>query len=284
MISHNTTIFPQQIFIKSNDYTILKNDKMKSDITFELKNFINIPNNVDAYIQLNSFKFMNAFYNINSTNNKFYYSISPNITTILSFTIPSGNYNITTFLDFMNTTLAGAITLAYNSTLFKINFQSSNSFILRKGINDCMGVIGFDSTTTASTNINSTNLINLLGVQVLYLCIDNLNLTSNSSKNSTVSNVLESVNVDVLIGSSQSYYNTTNTKYKINNSNINYLDIKIYGSDGKLVDFNNTDWYLGISFIFAYKMEYKPPTFLDLNSNGIDDRLETNINTSNNNI
>ncbi len=284
MISHNTTIFPQQIFIKSNDYTILKNDKMKSDITFELKNFIHIPNNVDAYIQLNSFKFMNAFYNINSTNNKFYYSISPNITTILSFTIPSGNYNITTFLDFMNTTLAGAITLAYNSTLFKINFQSSNSFILRKGINDCMGVIGFDSTTTASTNINSTNLINLLGVQVLYLCIDNLNLTSNSSKNSTVSNVLESVNVDVLIGSSQSYYNTTNTKYKINNSNINYLDIKIYGSDGKLVDFNNTDWYLGISFIFAYKMEYKPPTFLDLNSNGIDDRLETNINTSNNNI
>lgn len=284
MISHNTTIFPQQIFIKSNDYTILKNDKMKSDITFELKNFINIPNNVDAYIQLNSFKFMNAFYNINSTNNKFYYSISPNITTILSFTIPNGNYNITTFLDFMNTSLAGAITLAYNSTLFKINFQSSNSFILRKGINDCMGVIGFDSTTTASTNINSTNLINLLGVQVLYLCIDNLNLTSNSSKNSTVSNVLESVNVDVLIGSSQSYYNTTNTKYKINNSNINYLDIKIYGSDGKLVDFNNTDWYLGISFIFAYKMEYKPPTFLDLNSNGIDDRLETNINTSNNNI
>lgn len=284
MISHNTTIFPQQIFIKSNDYTILKNDKMKSDITFELKNFINIPNNVDAYIQLNSFKFMNAFYNINSTNNKFYYSISPNITTILSFTIPNGNYNITTFLDFMNTSLAGAITLAYNSTLFKINFQSSNSFILRKGVNDCMSVIGFDSTTTASTNINSTNLINLLGVQVLYLCIDNLNLTSNSSKNSTVSNVLESVNVDVLIGSSQSYYNTTNTKYKINNSNINYLDIKIYGSDGKLVDFNNTDWYLGISFIFAYKMEYKPPTFLDLNSNGIDDRLETNINTSNNNI
>ena len=284
MISHNTTIFPQQIFIKSNDYTILKNDKMKSDITFELKNFINIPNNVDAYIQLNSFKFMNAFYNINSKNNKFYYSISPNITTILSFTIPNGNYNITTFLDFMNTTLAGAITLAYNSTLFKINFQSSNSFILRKGVNDCMGVIGFDSTTTASTNINSTNLINLLGVQVLYLCIDNLNLTSNSSKNSTISNVLESVNVDVLIGSSQSYYNTTNTKYKINNSNINYLDIKIYGSDGKLVDFNNTDWYLGISFIFAYKMEYKPPTFLDLNSNGIDDRLETNINTSNNNI
>ena len=284
MISHNTTIFPQQIFIKSNDYTLLKNDKMKSDITFELKNFINIPNNVDAYIQLNSFKFMNAFYNINSTNNKFYYSISPNITTILSFTIPNGNYNITTFLDFMNTTLAGAITLAYNSTLFKINFQSSNSFILRKGVNDCMGVIGFDSTTTASTNINSTNLINLLGVQVLYLCIDNLNLTSNTSKNSTISNVLESVNVDVLIGSSQSYYNTTNTKYKINNSNINYLDIKIYGSDGKLVDFNNTDWYLGISFIFAYKMEYKPPTFLDLNSNGIDDRLETNINTSNNNI
>ena len=87
MISHNTTIFPQQIFIKSNDYTILKNDKMKSDITFELKNFINIPNNVDAYIQLNSFKFMNAFYNINSTNNKFYYSISPNISTILNFTI-----------------------------------------------------------------------------------------------------------------------------------------------------------------------------------------------------
>jgi len=35
-----------------------------------------------------------------------------------------------------------------------------------------------------------------------------------------------------------------------------------------LVDFNNADWYLSISFIFAYKMEYRQEKLLsDTNAN-----------------
>ena len=37
MVLHNTTIDPQQIYIKSNEYTTLHNGSFKSDVSFELK-------------------------------------------------------------------------------------------------------------------------------------------------------------------------------------------------------------------------------------------------------
>jgi len=267
MVLHNTTIPPQQIFLRSNEYTILKNGNMKSNIFFELKNYIKIPNNVDAYLQLNSFKFINAFYNVSTSNNIFYYSLSGSIGTVLSITITPGNYNITTFLNYLNDALGGSIVITYDSTSLKLRLQSSSDFILRTGTNNCLKLMGFNNEDTVLTNdLYSTNLINLSGVQVLYLCIDNISLTSNTSTGSTTNNILESVNVDVLIGSSQSYYNGTNTKYRINPNDLSAIEVKIYDDNGNLVDFNNTDWYMSVSLIFAYKMEFKPTTYLDLNT------------------
>ena len=277
MVLHNTTIDPIQIFLKSNEYTTLHNGSFKSDVSFELKNNINIPNNVDAYLQLNSFKFTNAFYNISSQNNMFYYSLSSNINTILTIQIPVGQYTITNLLSSLNSSLNSNIVLSYSNTTFKINFTSSSyTFIIRSGQNDCLNVLGFSTGTTQSNNTTSTKLINLSGVQVVYLSLSNIKLSSNSSKSSTTSNILESINVDSLIGSTQSYYNSTNTRYKISDNYFNFIDVKLFDEYNRLLDFNNVDWFLNISVIFCYKFQYIPPQLLDLNNQDNQDNTEEN--------
>lgn len=272
MVLHNTILNPQQIFLKSSEGNLI-NGTMKSRISFELKNTINIPNNIDAYIQLNSFKFVNSFYNVNESNNMFYYSVSSmgiGIIDIHYFTIPIGNYTISTLLNYINGELTGYITLAYEQSTFKITVTANTgTLVLRNGQNSCLKLLGFNFVDTIETNtVTSTNLINLSGIQVLYLSLANFQIESNTSKDSTVNNILESVNINVLAGVSESFVNSSDKRYKIVDSMISKIDIDIYDENNDYVNFNNTDWYVNMSIIFAYKMEYKEPLTL-ANSNEI---------------
>jgi len=281
MVIHNTILNPQQLFLKSNEGR-LNNSTKKSSISFELKNVITIPNNVDAYIQLNSFKFINAFYNISSTNNIFYYSVSTMGIEIIdehSIEIPIGNYNLTSLLDFLNGELLGYITITYSSSTFKLTFTAdSGTLMLRDGVNNCLRVLGFNNTDTIESNILiSPNLINLSGIQLLYIALTNFSIASNSSKDSIVNNILESVNIEVSTGTTQSFTTSSHHKYKIIDSSINKIDIDIYDENNELVDFNNTDFYLNMSFIFVYKMEHIEQKFLDLNNNDVNDAEEEAI-------
>jgi hypothetical protein len=269
MISHNTILNPEQIFLRSSEYTILNNGTKKSDISFNLKTLIKIPNNVDAFVQLDSFKCMNTFYNINSTNNIFYFSVNGGgyiIGTINNVVIPIGNYTISSLMTYINTQLTTYLLLTYDNSTFKITFTSPYNFIIRSGENSCNKLLGLNNDDTVmATTLTSPNLINLAGVQVLYITLGNITILSNSSINANVGNVLESINIDVLAGSSKNYNNISNQKYKINEIFINNININIYDENNNLVDFNNSDWFMTISVIFSYKNEYKPPTTLELN-------------------
>lgn len=268
VFSHTAHLNPQQIFLKSSEYTILNNSSKKSSITFDLKTSINIPRNVDTYIQMNSFKFINSFYNINTENNIFYFSLNgggEDIGVIYEIEIPIGNYSISALITYLNSELTPFIVLVYDSNTFKLNFTSeSYTFIIRTGLNDCLRLIGFTDTSLETNDLTSTNLINLSGTQVLYISLPNIHIASNSSAASKNVNILESVNVDVLAGSSKSYYNSSSLKYRIAESNVSRIDVDIFDENGLLVDFNNTDWYMSISFIFSYKNEYRPPSNPDL--------------------
>jgi len=77
-----------------------------------------------------------------------------------------------------------------------------------------------------------------------------------------LNNILCAIPVTCLVGNSQTFSNTTDTRYKINIDSINALEISIYNENFQLVDFNNIDWYLSVSFIFSYKNQYIPPLYL----------------------
>lgn len=264
MVLHNSTLLPEQVYLKSNDYTTLINGTDKSYISFELKTPINIPSNIDAYVQLTSFKFTNAFYNVDSTNNVFYYHIG----TDKSFTITAGNYKIVNLIDSINSALlADAITATYNSTTFKLTFSCASPFYLMSGVNNCLSTIGFTGATTSATSVTSDKLIDLSGVKLLYVTFENVSINSNGSKEASVNNIIEAINVDVLIGSNQSFSSASSSKYRISESTINQIVVCIYDEHDNLVNFNNTDWYMTLSLIYAYKMEYRQPNLALLDSN-----------------
>ena len=279
-ILQTSIIPPSTIFLKSNDATSLINGSMKSDVSFDLRNKITIPANVNCYVQLNTFRFVNSIYNVNSSNNKFYVStLKSGVVTNVTITIPNGNYSIISILQYLNTALAVEhMDFTYLDTLFKINITSSagHTFHLMNGANNCFRLLGFVNynTTTYVDNLTSDSIINLGGTQVLYISLENVNLSSNTSKQNINTNIIEAITVDVLIGSSQSFSNTNNSKFKVNENFINSINIRIFDEYGYLVDFNSVDWFISIGVIFSYENQYIAPQMLDLNNNGIPDELE----------
>lgn len=266
VFTHDTTIDPMQIILKSSQGN-KKNGSKNSSISFELNQTIIVPNNVDCYIQLESFKFVNSFYNVNTTNNIFYYSINTGsgFADIYGVNIPIGNYSINTFLNYLNSQLSGSIVATSSTQTFKVTFTSSNSFILRNGLNNCLKLIGFNyEDTLPATTLETTNLFNLSGIQMLYIAVPSLNLSAVTSKNGELNNVIQDINIESVSGTSQSFKNTTLSRYKINNTLISNIDIDIYDEDNNLIDFNNTNYFLNLSLIFSYKAEYKPNKTLDL--------------------
>jgi hypothetical protein len=250
---HDTTIAPQQIFINSKYASTYNNLTKKSDIYFNLEHTITIPSNVDAYLQINTLKLTNVFYNVTTTNNVFYYNAS-------SVQILPGNYSISVLISALNDALlSDSIVLIYDSLTFKISVNSVSPVSLTLGENNCFNLLGISSDRIAAMLHVSDELINLSGVKVLYLTCKNIRIRSNGIQGSNLNNILESINLNVPIGSTLSYANSHNTKYKIDEYNISGINIAIYDENHDLVDFNNTDWYLSLSVIFSYKNQYIMP-------------------------
>jgi hypothetical protein len=211
---------------------------------------------------LKSFKFINSFYNINSTNNIFYYSIDSviglGIIDIHSFEIPIGNYNINSFLAYLNNQLAGVMVITASTQTFKLTCTSSDIIILRNGVNSCLKILGFNFVDTVQAyEITSPNLFNLSGVQMLYITISNFNISSVTSHHSFLNNVIQDINIETLTGTTQSFNNTSGSRYKIMNSLINKIDLDIYDENSVLVDFNNTEFFINLNIIFSYKNLFK---------------------------
>jgi len=87
--------------------------------------------------------------------------------------------------------------------------------------------------------------------------------SSITSKNGNINNVIQDINIETITGTSQSFKNTTATRYKVQNGIISNIDVDIFDENNDLVDSNNTDYYLNLSLIFSYKMEYKPEQSLE---------------------
>lgn len=264
MFSHNTTEFPTTIFLNSAN-GILTNGSLKSDISFPLKNHIKIPGNVDCYLRLSTFKFTNVFYNINSNNNVFYYSVDDSAT-ILSLTLPVGKYTISSLVTYMNSNLLGAVSFAYSATTFKITATALSTNVCIRA-SAFLTTLGFDYETDTSffASMTAPNLINLSGTQLLYVLATNLGLQSNVSEDDPLTNVLAEIHCDKLAPYTQSYVALNESRFKISHSDLTRIDIEIRDQTGNFADFNGIDWYMSIDMIFSYKNVYHPPPRLIIN-------------------
>jgi hypothetical protein len=132
-------------------------------------------------------------------------------------------------------------------------------------------VLGIDDygTKTLSTSITSPYLYNLISTQVLHVCIANLNFSSIGVKNKTRYNILSSIHINAMPTEVQCYKNSSNFHYKLTDNEITFLNVIVYDQDFNIVNFNNIDWFMNISFRTIYRPELLlPPTLIDLDKNG----------------
>lgn len=256
--SYNDLVY---LTLRSNEYSTAVNS-IKSHLLFELYRPIVVSNNIDMYMNVESFKFTNSMYNINQYNNVFYYGIAPSYT-LTSIIIPTGNYNITSLIDHLNSNIGNNFTFTYVESLFKVTITNTAEFKLFNNDDNILKVLGFNNTTHTSTalSLTSENMINLLGTQVIYIYITNLSFTSYSIKGSSQVNTVLTVPITAVQGDSQSV--TTSHRHKLAETVINSVEVVIKDENDNEIDFNGVDWFLSLNFIFAYKKHYVAPSMLN---------------------
>ena len=285
IISHDTPISPAYISLLSSDYTML-NNTIGSYMSFELYKPIIIDSNVETWLKIESFKFTNSMYNVSIYSNIFYFGLAASAYAVQSVVITRSNYDITSLLVALNN-IGNGFTFVYDSKTMKITVSNTQNFYLYNSTYNMLKILGFTNKVQISTSntLISTNIINLIGSQMLYLSLPNLSLNSYGVKNAiskTSKSNVASIPVVSIQGDTQTY--VSDLMHKINDKIITFIEVRIVDENGNEVNFNGVDWFLNVSFIFSYKKEYRKPTYLtDINGapdntdTSIDNNIDTNI-------
>lgn len=260
MPSHNTPhLDPMQINLASTQGIEL--NATGSKMRFPLRNAIIVPNNVQMYVSLSSFRYQNIFYNIGAHNNRFYYSISSEIGTTEFVEVLVGNYTIDNLLATLTDLLVDhSFAFTYSELTFRVTVTNAVfGFIIRGGENSIASYLGIETDTTQDIEHTGAGCYNLGGISIIDISLPNLNLSSNGSTQSSVISIIDRVQNDVLIGDTKSHVNQSNDKFRANTSVVSYLDIELYGNEGIDLNFLRTPWYLSLRCVFAYKFDFVAP-------------------------
>jgi len=230
---------------------------------------------MDLIVSLKSFSFTNSFYTINNNNNQFLYTYD-NIT-IHTFTLVNSNYSIDDLMTYLNLAFLGIFVFSYSLQSYKVTITSTTSTPFRlvstQAANNVYEVLGFDDFipyTTLATAYTGPYLFNMMGVQVLHICLPTINLASVGLKNTTKYNIIDSIQVISTSGETQTYFNDNNFKYKVNENSIPLIFVAIYDQDFNLVDFNNIDWYMNITIQYVYEKQFIAGEYLTNNVSDVE--------------
>ena len=246
-----------------------------SDILFQLSQPIIVPPNVDIYVSLNVFRFINGVYNVpNSTHILYWRTLTGGVWTEKSYSVEIGNWNITDLIANLNAGQADLV-FTYNSKTFKVNISFVGAYTqveLQVKTNNINARLGFSETTPTTIlpaqTVTSPNFIDLLGMQNLYIDIEELQLGSNSTLGYGHNNVLDHIAVVVPQGVGQTY-NGNGLMMKCGVRKITQLRVRLFTGEGILAELNNTEWYMSLMFNFQYENEFKPARYLiDVNGDG----------------
>ena len=270
VLQSDSTIAPMFYTLRSNDYTYAINN-INSHLLFEMEEKINLPGNVDSYLNIDSFKFTNAFYIVNEYNNVFQFGLASGGYSPISINIQQKNYTISSLVSYLNANVGNGFSFTYDDALYKITISNSQEFKIFAVANNILKVIGLSNTlheSTANTLI-SNQVVNLSGIQMIYIEIVNLSYNSYSVKNSTSQNknAILAIPISSIQGDTQVYH-SNQTWHKILDKSYNVLQIRITDENDNEINFNGTEWFINLQFIFSYQKEFiKSRDLIDMEEN-----------------
>jgi len=287
-----TTILDKRIINLASNSGDNINGTLKSNVSFFFQNLLKNEPSI-AYVEVGvvSCEIPVSFYTINENNDTINTILTPNVGLPISKTIvlENGNYTATTFL----TEFKLKVQLAYlvdnptniilldtgfnringlvsfslpaNATFSQIEFEDS---ALRR-------LIGFSPTTSLQLIQNATPTIasypiNLLGVNKINICSNDLLTYNYQSGSSGFSNILASIEVNATPYGIILYRNQSLTYNILRVKELDTLDIQLKDPDNNFLNLNNQDWTITLGLnIYRYMPQFSQTSFSDVLGIGV---------------
>ena len=211
-----------------------------------------------------------SFYAVNSNNNELKVILGGVQST---FVIPPGNYSATDIEDLFNTAYNSQVVATYLPASNRFSFVSAVSgwsFAKAKG-NVIFGIAAAGQTNSSGT-IVATRMVNLAGLNNIFIKVVNINLENLDSQGKE-SGILAKIVVDQGFGGLVHFEDYHHALNLLKETNINCIELKMVDLDGRPVGgdtgFNGVPWSLTLMFNFLPKEE------IDVSGRDMLDKLST---------
>jgi hypothetical protein len=262
-----STYIDQRQIILNSDNATLNNGTYLSDVSFKFTGLIqqNDADIEEITIQVQNAQIPISFYNINVYNNilNITYNSTP-----YTLTLTRGNYNSTTLI---NEIIAQLLTVSISDITITISSITGLLTFTRAGslnftinstgtINKVLGFVVGTTYTSIGGILTAPFPLNLLGILKLKIASDELNTNNYDSSVSGSLNILATIPIEAGSFGLILYDNISNTQSILSNPLLNGFDLKIYGDDNNLVNFNNVGWTVSLLLSITRRRTEKSKT------------------------
>jgi hypothetical protein len=259
------------ISLNSSDASQLNNGSKYSDLQFNFKNLlIDSEDILYATIGVTNCQIPVSWYLIDSdtdTLNFIWNSVN------YSITLDHGNYNASTFISQLTTKFQLISGIVCSIVLNKINGKLSFDFkgtvpptmtFLSTGSQGIFRIIGFDVNTNYSGIVIVPDYpMNLLGIQKIKVCSNNLATVYNYDSSKSGTNVLQVIPIDVPSYNLITYTNKTGDYGKLKSRNVSIVDIQLLDEFGRFVQMNGINYCLTLQ-LNIFRKYLNQPKVLDI--------------------
>lgn len=219
--------------------------------------------NEEMSLTITNFNTQNLFYNINNSNNKFYFTVLKNgVSTSSTMTVPIGVYDVYSFTAALDLLMVAEAHAIYIPLLNKIEFKSKNNNTIiyinffsdiYKILNMDRNIILPDKDTPVYSGIINMNRFNYLLIYIEGITCYNPNISNIISNNFKLSNLVAIINrADVLPFGNICYVEINeNNKILLGNKKITNLNIKITNEFGEVLD-DIDEWCMTIKIMYSF--------------------------------
>ncbi len=258
-----TYIDTKIVSLTSQSANIKYNGSFLSNVKYNLGIIIkNQPSIIHRQVQLLNAQIPYSFYVVNYTNNLFKTNI---LGSIITYTIPTGNYNANNLITTILSTLGNpaGLTLSISSITGKLTFTYTSNFIIyndfQYSIGNILGLSPNTNTSSASNILICVNPLNLLGIKSLQIRSTNLIMDNISSVQGGQTTLLSTIPVSCVPFGMIDYVDKGNHLITIYNDALDDLEIDIVdGETGEFINFNGQDWCITLAFHLIHKIDMPP--------------------------
>lgn len=269
-----TSIYTDTRLVNLNSaYCERQNGDYLSDVRFNFTGLLqDDPDIQEVQLQIQNAQIPYSFYNINVYNNVLKVSVD-GLPTVYTLTLTRGNYNANSLItelttQFTNAGLTG-ITITISSITGLLKFtKTSGSLTLRYSGSTLMKVLGFLTTqdyTSVAQVLDAPYPLNLLGILKIKIASFDLVTNNYDSQVGGSLNVLATIPIEAGNFGLILYDNVANIQSILRVPTLDGFDIKLYGDDGNLINFNGIDWSITLVMtLFRKRSDKTAMSFKDI--------------------